>query len=98
MSTRPIASKAFAMPIDAPTAMMSIALAPRTRRRRTRTRDGRRIVAEVGAHDLRITHDIARRSHGDDTSRLEGVHPLRHAHEQRHVVLDEDERTAEPVS
>src|SRR5213075_634463 len=51
--------------------------------------DGGLVAPEVAGHDRGVVADLVRRPLGDDASCLHGVHAVTQAHEQRHVVLDD---------
>src|SRR4051794_29481954 len=47
--------------------------------------------AEIGRHDLRMLNDLSRRAARDDCAKLEGQQLVGDRHDQRHVVLDEQQ-------
>src|SRR5262249_30880064 len=60
-----------------------------------RAEDGRAVGAEVGVDHDRVGQDTPRRPLRDDRARLEGDELVGDLRDQRHVVLDDDERARE---
>jgi len=63
--------------------------------RRSAAGDGPLVGAEVAGDHRRVIADGRRRPFGDDSTELEAVDPVAHAHDEGHVVLDDEHRRTE---
>ena len=52
-------------------------------------------MPEVGLEDLRVVLDVGRRPLRDAPPEVQDGHPIRYPHDERHVVLDEQDRDPE---
>src|SRR5205823_5862856 len=63
-----------------------------------RTTNRRLLGAEVARHHARVVADLVGRALGDDGPRLQRVHAVAQAHQERHVVLDDEDGAVELVA